>query len=51
MDRREFITVVTGRILAAPLDAGSQQAGRVYRVGYLGPSRESAYFLALRDGF
>ena len=50
MDRREFITVVTGRILAAPLDAGSQQAGRVYRVGYLGPSRESAYFLALRDG-
>ncbi len=35
MDRRIFLTTVAG-LLAAPLAARSQQAGKVYRVGFLG---------------
>jgi putative ABC transport system substrate-binding protein len=35
MDRRAFITVVGGSILATPLVAETQQAGKVYRVGIL----------------
>jgi putative ABC transport system substrate-binding protein len=35
MDRRAFIGTLTGALLAAPLAAGGQQAGRVYRIGYL----------------
>ena len=42
IDRRTFIGSVVGGILAAPLTAESQQAGKVYRVGYLStPTRES----------
>src|SRR5262249_36968041 len=40
MDRRAFITMVAGSILAAPLAAEAQLAGRVYRVGILGESAE-----------
>ena len=36
MDRRTFIAVVSGGLLVAPLAAGAQRAGKVYRVGYLG---------------
>ncbi len=36
MDRREFIGTLAGGLVAAPLGAGAQQAGRVYRIGYLG---------------
>jgi len=36
MDRRAFITLVGGSILAAPLATEAQQAGKVYRVGFLG---------------
>jgi len=36
MDRRTFITGMTGALLAAPLAAEGQHRGRVYRVGYLG---------------
>jgi ABC-type uncharacterized transport system substrate-binding protein len=32
MDRRAFIAMVGGSILAAPLAAEAQQSGRVYRV-------------------
>src|SRR5215813_4267399 len=33
--RRRFIEAVAGGLLAAPLAAGAQQAGKVYRIGYL----------------
>ena len=43
IDRRAFITVVCGSILAAPLAVDAQQPGKVYRIGYLTvPSRETA---------
>jgi putative ABC transport system substrate-binding protein len=42
MDRRIFFTTVAG-LLAAPLAAEAQQAGKVYRVGYMSVvSRQSA---------
>jgi ABC-type uncharacterized transport system substrate-binding protein len=37
MDRRAFLTLAGG-LLAAPLVAEGQQAGKVYRVGYIGPT-------------
>src|SRR5262245_27911844 len=57
MDRRAFISLVTGSILAAPIVGGTQQTGNVPRIGYLvlapltkTPSPERAAFLAgLRD--
>jgi len=36
MDRRVFIGALAGGLLTAPLAAGAQTAGRVYRVGLLG---------------
>jgi ABC-type uncharacterized transport system substrate-binding protein len=54
MDRRAFIGTVAGGLLAAPLAAGAQQAGKVYRVGYLGnfpPTQSTAPVLsAFTDG-
>ena len=42
LDRRTFIGGVVGGLLAAPLATGAQQAGKVYRIGYLStPTRES----------
>jgi len=38
MDRRAFISGVTVGFLAAPLGAQAQQAGKVYRIGFLGNS-------------
>jgi len=35
MDRRAFIAAAAGGLLAAPLAAEAQQAGTVYRIGYL----------------
>jgi putative ABC transport system substrate-binding protein len=56
MERRTFIGVIAGGLLAAPLAAGAQQAGKVYRVGYMSVvSRQSAeplmviFLRALRD--
>jgi putative ABC transport system substrate-binding protein len=37
MDRRAFLTLAGG-LLAAPLVAEGQQAGKGYRVGYIGPT-------------
>ena len=37
MDRRAFLSTVTGSLLAAPLAAGAQPAEKVYRVGVLSP--------------
>jgi putative ABC transport system substrate-binding protein len=39
--RREFIGTLAGGLLAAPLAAEAQQAGKVYRIGYLSPSSPS----------
>jgi putative ABC transport system substrate-binding protein len=38
VDRRSFLSVLTGSLLTAPLAATAQQAGRVYRVGLIFPS-------------
>ena len=35
MDRRAFIGTLAGGLLAAPLAAQAQPAGKVYRIGYL----------------
>ena len=35
MDRRAFITTLAGSLLAAPLAAEAQQAGKMARIGYL----------------
>jgi putative ABC transport system substrate-binding protein len=41
MDRRAFISAVTGGLLAAPLAAEAQPAGKVPRVGFLAASSAS----------
>jgi len=38
MERRTFLTLATGGLLAAPLAAGAQPAGKVYRIGYISTS-------------
>jgi ABC-type uncharacterized transport system substrate-binding protein len=38
MDRRTFVATLTAGLLAAPLAAESQQAGEIYRIGFLGNS-------------
>ena len=35
MDRRRFLLTSLAGALAAPLAAGAQQAGKIYRIGYL----------------
>ena len=35
MNRRSFLTAMSGCLLAAPLAAEAQQAGKVYRIGFL----------------
>jgi putative ABC transport system substrate-binding protein len=56
MDRRAFIGTLTGGLLAAPLAAGAQQAGKVYRIGFLGvlsapdyAANLNAFLQGLRD--
>jgi putative ABC transport system substrate-binding protein len=41
MNRRAFLTGLAGGLLAAPLAAGAQPAGKVWRVGHLGISAVS----------
>jgi hypothetical protein len=43
MNRRAFIGNVVGGLLAAPVIAGAQQAGKVYRIGFLGTTSASEY--------
>jgi len=51
MDRRTFITVVGGSILAAPLAPEAQQAARVPVVAYLSPTfARGRIFLAFKQG-
>jgi tetratricopeptide (TPR) repeat protein len=37
LNRRRFLLTSLAGALAAPLSAGAQQAGRLYRIGYLSP--------------
>jgi len=41
MDRRTFLAGTGAVLLAAPLAAEAQPAGKVWRIGYLGISRSS----------
>jgi putative ABC transport system substrate-binding protein len=41
MERRTFLAMVPGSLLAAPLVAAAQQPGKVYRIGFLSPSSPS----------
>ena len=43
MNGRAFIGNVVGGLLAAPVIAGAQQAGKVYRIGFLGTTSASEY--------
>jgi putative ABC transport system substrate-binding protein len=51
VNRRAFLGVLTGGLLAAPLAAHAQQAGRIYRLGFLrdGPPPET-FIEGLRQG-
>ena len=53
IERRRFMAVMTGGLLAAPLAAEAQQAGKVYRIGLLDysapdPARQ-AWWTAFRE--
>ncbi len=53
MDRRTFLGILTGGILAAPHAIEAQQTGRTVVIGYLGnssPSLESGAVEAFREG-
>jgi putative ABC transport system substrate-binding protein len=53
MDRRAFLTMVSGSIVAAPFATGAQQTGKVYRIGFLfsgWPSDTGGVAEAFRDG-
>jgi putative ABC transport system substrate-binding protein len=53
IDRRAFLGALAGGLLAAPLAAQAQQAGKVHRIGYLGATTAFAharYVEALRLG-
>ena len=48
--RRQFL-IVASALVAAPLAAEAQQAGKVYRIGYLGNTASTPGTLALREAF
>src|SRR5713226_2778508 len=43
MERRIFMAFVSGGLLATPLAAEAQQAGKGWRIGYLAPQTRSSY--------
>jgi putative ABC transport system substrate-binding protein len=49
MDRRTFLSTVTGSLLAAPLAAEAQQAAKIARIGYL--SLDTATSAGNREAF
>ncbi len=51
MERRTFMALVSGGLLAAPLAAGAQQAGRVPRIGVLMYQSMTAEFVPLFAAF
>ncbi len=42
MERRTFLVMISGGLFAAPLTAEAQQAGKIWRIGYLDGSSPSA---------
>ena len=53
MDRRAFLATLTGGLLATPLAAEAQRAGKVYRIGFLGnstPALEANLVGRFREG-
>ena len=53
MERRTFLGAMAGGLLAAPLAAGAQQVGKVWRIGFVeaGSSSVNRHFLdAFRRG-
>src|SRR5262250_1490239 len=53
LGRRRFMAAIAGGLLAAPLGAGAQQAGKVYHIGVLAnyptsPSRFNTFITAMR---
>jgi ABC-type uncharacterized transport system substrate-binding protein len=52
MDRRTFISGITGGLLAAPLAAEAQPTGKIYRIGFLSPSSSAdpSILDAFREG-
>ena len=54
MRRRTFMALLAGSVLAAPLGAGAQQPGKVYRIGWLisgsSVSAGAHYIDAFRQG-
>ena len=43
MNRRAFLTAVSGSLLAAPLAAEAQPSGKVWRIGFLGSGSAEGY--------
>jgi putative ABC transport system substrate-binding protein len=43
MERRTFLGTIAGGLLAAPLAAEAQQAGKVWRIGFLGVADPTRY--------
>ena len=51
MDRRTFLGTLAGALVAEPLAAGAQSAGKVYRVGFLRSGQPpEAYLEGLQQG-
>jgi ABC-type uncharacterized transport system substrate-binding protein len=51
MERRAFIGVIAGGLLAAPLAAEAQTVGKIYRIGVLYPGADNSIFRDNFDGF
>jgi len=51
MNRRTFLGTLTGGLLAAPLDAAAQQAGKVFRIGVLYPGADNSILRNNFNGF
>jgi putative ABC transport system substrate-binding protein len=52
IERRTFMALVSGGLLAAPLAAEAQPVGKVWRIGFLspgGPEQDSSLWAALRE--
>ena len=50
MDRRRLLLTSLAGVVAAPLAAGAQQAGKVYRIGLLSPTSQGLGVEGFREG-